>query len=239
MRPALLALLLLLVAGCASRQPNLAIMPPDDLYAQASEAFEARRFDRAINILEVFVNQHLGHPRAPDARLMLAEAHMQRREFATAATHYQRLVIDFPNHPRGLEARFQICEAYHRLAPRPALDQEFTLSALIHCQSVAENFPGTTEAVQATARVEEMRFRLAQKAYETGMFYFRRRAYESAVVYFEEVLNQFPDTPVAPMALGQLVETFERIGYVEDAADARERLLREYPQSAEAQALRV
>jgi outer membrane protein assembly factor BamD len=238
MRSALLGVLLLLVAGCGARQENLTLLPPDDLYARALEAYEARRFERATNLLELFVAQHLGDPRAPDARMMLGQAHFERREYATAATHFQRLVTDFPSHPRALEARFRICDAYFQLSPRPALDQQYTVSSLIHCESVAENFPGTPEAVQARERVTELTNRLAQKSFETGMFYFRRRAFDSAVVYFEEVLNRYPQTEHAPAALGQLVETFQRIGYVEDAAEARERLLREYPQSPQAQALR-
>jgi len=236
--PVLLALLLLVVSGCGARQENLSLLPPDDLYARAVDAYEARRFERAIDMLELFVAQHLGDPRAPEARMMLGQAHVERREFATAATHFQRLATDFPTHPRALEARFLTCDAYYRLSPRPALDQQYTLSSLIHCESVAENYPGTEEGERARALVVEMTDRLAQKAYETGMFYFRRRAFDSAVVYFEEVVARYPQTSVAPAALGQLVETFERIGYVEDAEEARARLLREYPQSPQAQALR-
>jgi len=231
-------LLLLLGAGCGGRQENLAMLPPDDLYARAVAAYEARRFERAANILELFVAQHLGDPRAPEARMMLGQAHLERREYATAADHFQRMATDFPSHPRALEARFRICEAYYELSPRAALDQQYTLSSLIHCESVMENFPGTAEAAQASERVVELRDRLARKSFETGMFYFRRRAFDSAVVYFEEVVDRYPQTGSAPAALGQLVETFERIGYVEDAQEARDRLLREYPQSPQAQALR-
>ena len=234
--PALTALLLLVLAGCGAREIGLGLMSPDQLYTVGLEAYQGREWERAVRVLDIFVRDALGDPRVPDARMMLGDAHMQQREYATAATHYQRLVTDYPAHPRALEARSLTCESYYRLSPRPALDQEYTQSALLHCESVAQNYPGTTEAEQAAGYVSQLREKLAQKVYDTGMFYFRRRAFDSAAVYFREVVDTYPNTPVAPAALSQLVETYNRIGYVEDAEEARERLLREYPQSDEAQA---
>lgn len=225
---------LVFAAGCGARQVDLSTLPADDLYAGAMEAYENRNWGRAIEMFEFFVAQYLGDPRAPDARMLLGDIHMEREEYPTAATHYQRFAIDFPADPRALTARFNICEAYYRLSPRPALDQEFTVSALAHCQSVAENYAGTTEAQEAVAHIDELRWKLAKKVYDTGMFYFRRRAYDSAVVYFQDVVEQYPRTDLAPAALSQLAETYDRIGYVEDAAEARERLQQEYPESAEA-----
>lgn len=233
-----LAGLSLLLGACASRQQNPAQLAPDVLYEMGSAAYARGDWDETIRLFDVFVNQHIGDPRAPEARMQLGRAYMQEREYVTAATHFQRLVNDYPFSPFGLEARFLTCDAYRRLSPRPALDQEYTNSALAHCESVANNFPGTPEAEQAAAFVADLREKLARKMFETGDFYFRRRAYDSAVVYFTDVLEQFPNTTAAPEALAQLVETYTRIGYVEDAQEARDRLLQQYPQSEQAQALR-
>lgn len=230
---------LLLLAGCMKRPPNYAAMPADDLYQLASAAYEERNFGRATQLLDVFVQQHIGDPRAPQARLLLGQAHMERKEYLTAATHFQRLVNDFPASPLQREARFGICEAYTLLSPKPPLDQEYTQSAVLHCESVAENYPGTEEGAEAAVQVVELRDKLARKIYETGLYYLKRRAYDSAVVYFNEVLELYPQTSFAPTALGQLIETYELIGYVEEAQEARERLQRDYPDSPEARALRA
>jgi outer membrane protein assembly factor BamD len=230
-------LLILVLVGCGARGDNINLLTPDDLYAQGAEQFEAGNYERAIVLLERFTSSFLGDPRVPEARMLLGDAHMARREYPTAAAHYQRLISDFPSHPRGREARYRICEAYVHLSPPPQLDQEYTIQALLHCESVAEYYPGTEEGEQALAHVEALRHKLAKKALDAGMHYFRRRAYDAAVVYFEDVVAQFPDTPLAPEALERLVETYGRMGYVEDAEEAQERLLRDYPQSPEAQAM--
>jgi outer membrane protein assembly factor BamD len=231
--------LLAVLAGCGARQENLSLLPADDLYARGVAALEEGDNEEAITMLEYFTNQHLGDPRVPQARMMLGDAHMARREYATAATHYMRLVNDYPTHELSLPARFRACEAYYELSPEPPLDQEYTRSALAHCQSVVDYYPTTEQATQALAFVTELHQKLAQKLYNTGILYFRRRWYDSAVLVFNDVVEEYPNTSVAPMALEQLVETYTRIGYVEDAQEARERLLRDYPQSPQAQALRT
>jgi outer membrane protein assembly factor BamD len=235
----LVALVLLAAGGCGARQENLALLPPDDLYTRGATAFEVGDYEEAIRMLEYFTNQYLGDPRVPQARMMLGDASMARRQYATAATHYMRLVNDYPNHELNTQARFRTCEAYYRLSPKPPLDQEYTRSALAHCQSVVEYFPGTEEATQAAEYVTELRHKLAQKEYDTGNFYFRRRAFDSAVNSFQAVLDEFPETSFAPMALERMAEAYDRMGYVEDAEETRQRLLRDYPQSPQAQALRL
>lgn len=234
----LLTVLAVVVSGCSQRRAPRAEPTPDELYQRGVAAFEAGRHAQAIEALSAFSVSFLGDPRVPEALYLLGRSHTARRQYLTAVTEFQRLVNEFPAHARGREARFGLCEAYYRLAPRPQLDQEYTRAAILHCDAFATYFPETGEAGTARGWVAELNGRLAQKLYDTGVFYFRRRAYDSAVIYFQQAVDTYPRTAVAPAALGMLVETYTRIGYVEDAAAARERLQRDYPESAEARTLR-
>jgi TolA-binding protein len=54
------------------------------------------------------------------------------------------------------------------------------------------------------------------------------------VIYFNDTVNGWPETPWAPAALARVVEAYTRIGYREEADQARQRLLRDFPQSPEA-----
>lgn len=228
---------LALLAACATKQVNPATLTPDDLYQRATTAYTARSFTRAIPLLEAFVQQHGGDARAPEAQMMLAKAHYAKHDYITAAAEYQRLVEAYPNSPLNLEARFAICQSYLQLSPKPALDQEYTRAALGHCQSVATSFPGTPQAEQATKVVADLNEKLAKKMYDNAIFYFKRRAYDAAIVYFGQVLDTYPTTTLAPASLQKMVETYNILGYVEEAAQARDRLLKDYPESAEARAL--
>jgi outer membrane protein assembly factor BamD len=232
-------LLLVVVLGACGRHQMPAQLAPSVQFERGMEAFEAGRYGRAIEFLQPFSISGIGDPRLPDGLYALARSHFERREWVASASEFLRLATEFPGHPRALEARLGTCEAYSRLAPSPQLDQEYTEAAITHCVTLAGAFPGTPEAERAQELVAEGRHRLADKAYQTGMFYFRRRAYDASVIYFQEAVENYPETGLAPAALLRLHEAFSRIGYVEEAEEVRERLLRDYPQSPEAVSLRT
>lgn len=228
---------LFLLSACVREAPNLAIVPADDLYSQGMAEYNDGRYGKAIPFFEAFVENHLGDPRAPETRLLLGRAYMERGEELTAIMHYQRLVNDFPSSGLQVDARFGICDAYHELSPQTPLDQEYTRSALLHCASIVQYFPGTEQADTANTWVGELRHKLAKKLYDTGVYYHQRRVYDAAVVYLEDAVTQYPQTTIAPMALAKLIEVYGVMGYVEDAEEARRRLVTNYPESAEARAL--
>lgn len=235
-RTATLAALALLASGCAARRNRTpAPRGPDPTFQSGMSAFQARKWDRAIQNMERFVRDYLGDPRVPQALLTTGRAYIGKREYLAAVTPLQRLVAAFNTDSLANEAQALTCEAYTRLAPRAALDQEYTLAAIGHCEAAIQRAPGTELARQAEERRVDLRSRLARKLYDTGDFYARRRLHDSALLYFQRAVDQYADTPVAPQALLRLEETYTRIGYREEAEAARARLLRDYPTSPEAQ----
>lgn len=226
----------LLLGGCGPHRPP-APLGPDVLYTQGMTAYRAGKHGRAIQRLDEFLRANVGDPRAPEARMTLGRAHMARKEYVLAAGEFTRLINETPPDSLQRAARFGICEAYMRMSPKAQLDQEYTTGALAHCESLGTYYPGTPEAERAGKWVGELQAKLAQKAYDTGIFYMKRGAYDAAVIYFNETVQQYPGTPFAPAALLRLVESYRTIGYKEEAEEARTRLLRDYPQSAEARTL--
>ncbi len=239
-RPFRRAALALVVAaalpGCALfRAPTP--LTVESAYTQGMAAYNAGQYRRAAELLGQFVPNATSDPRLKPALMALGRSHVETREYVSATAEFLRVATEFPRDPEAAEARFGLCDAYHRLSPRPQLDPEYTNAAITYCESYASIFPNTPQAAQAQQWVAEMRGKLAEKAYENGFFYFRRGLYDAAVVYFNEVLTQFPETSWSSRALLRLVEAYGRMGYREEEAAARARLLREYPQSPEARNL--
>ncbi len=188
----------------------------------------------AIRAFERITMEYPTHPRIQEVRFRLADSYFGRKEYVTAASEFVRLATDYPSGSWADDARYKVCDAYYRLSPKPALDQEYTRAAIDHCQSLATYYPSSEFTPLAEEKVAELRDKLAVKALENAEFYFQRKAYDPAILYFEDLLREYPGTSVVPRALLRLVEIYVRIGYEEEAEAAKQRLLEEYPNTAEA-----
>ena len=230
-----LALLLILTA-CGGRQTPITQLTPEDLFTQGMAHFEEGDWDDAILYLDRFTLVAGADPRVNDARWHVAQAHFNREEYVTSAAEFARLAADLGRADMADDARFMTCRAYEELSPDSQLDQEYTRGAIDHCRALLEWFPGSEHAEQARQIIDRMTSVLAEKVYEGGEWYFRRRAYDSALIYYGDVVELYPATVWAPRALKRLMDIYgpDRLDYPDELREAREKLLQEYPASPEA-----
>jgi len=231
------ALCFCILAACGPRGPRLDTLEADPLFERGIEALRSEKWSQAIEAFERFALVFASHPRAAEARYRLAEAFMGREEYVTAAMEFNRLANDFPAGPWADDARHMVCVAYYELSPPTDLDQQYTRSAIDHCQSLITYYPDSEHVAKARERIEELTNRLAEKEFNTADFYFRKQAYDSSIIYFQTAVRDFPQTVWAPRALARLHEAYVILKYQDEAQQARDRLLKEYPDSPEAKRL--
>lgn len=241
MKPRSTLLIGLLAAGfgtaCASSGPKITKMTPDELFAYGTQRAEARKWRDAISAFERFSFEYTDNPRYQEARYQLSKAHFGAKEYITAATEFARLAMDFPAGPWADESRFGVCESYYRLSPRVELDQEYTNAAIEHCEALLSYHPDSPFVPTAQEMIRELRDKLAAKAFQAGAYYQRRGALDSAIKYYQDTVERFPASASAPRALLRLVRIYELLKYDDEAQAARDRLLKDYPASAEAKGL--
>ena len=228
------ALALLALTACGPKQTPITELTPEDLWVRGVEEFNAEDWDEAIRYLERFSLAAGADPRVYQARYYVAQAHFRDEQYVTAASEFSRLAGDLGRADLADDSRFMACRAYEELSPRPQLDQEYTRAAIEHCASLIEYFPDTEHAAEGNAIIERMRNRLAEKVFQAGDWYYRRRAYDSALVYFGDLADRYPGTVWAPRALKRLVDIYGILEYAEERQQALERLRQEYPESPEA-----
>lgn len=233
--PAYLAVALVM-SGCASTGPRT-FESGDALFAAAMQQVEDEDWAEAILLLERLKLEYPTHARIQEARFQLGKSFFAREEYLTAANEHLRLATDYPTGPYADDARFGVCEAYRELSPIVQRDQQYTQGAIEHCQALISFYPTSEFTPRAQQIVEEMTNKLGEKLFIAGEFYRQRQAFDSAIIYYERVLTEYPRTPIAPESLVQLMAVYERLGYTDEARGARERLLRDYPETPQARAL--
>ena len=107
------------------------------------------------------------------------------------------------------------------------------------CGNVAVDYPGTPEAEEAREVRIRLRLTMAEKDYLNADHYFRRKQFDPAIKYFQFVVDDYPDTDLAPLALLGIYESNKEIGYEDLADSARRQLIIEYPDSEEAAQVRA
>ena len=233
----ILVLAIVALAACGPKEPPLDQYDAQGLLDRGIAAYQAEEWEDAIRFLDHFVLENPRHERVQEARFYLADSYYGREEYITAAGRFTRLAEDFPSGSWADDARFKVCASYRELAPEATLDQTYTQGAIDHCQSLIVYHPDSEHVPAAREIVTAMENRLARKEYLTGVFYARREAFDSAILYYESVLAKWPQSNAAPDALRSMIEAYGEIGYDDEADAARERLLRDYPQSPAARAL--
>ena len=227
---------LVLSAACASAPPYQGVVATE-LFALAQAALETEDYEEAQLAFDRFLISFPSDDRAPEARMMLAEAYFLDEQHITALSEYRRFLNRFPDHASAPEAALGTCRSSAALSPNIQRDQSFTAEAENVCGNVAADYPGTPSAGEALRIVQQMRLKLARKLHEIADYYFRRRYYDSAIIYWEIVEGEYADTELAPTALLGIMKAYEEVGYDDLVEEARRKILDMYPDSEEARGL--
>ena len=117
-----LCLLALPLLGCAST-PSFQGMDQDQLYDRAVQAFDEEDWDQAQLAAERLLFAYTSYDREVEVRFLLAETFLNKEEYLSASSEFQRMLDRFPGHPRAAEASLGICRTYGELSPNTQRDQ--------------------------------------------------------------------------------------------------------------------
>jgi len=231
-----LLLTCLLVIGCASASPYEGLTPAQ-IYDLGTTKYAEEEWSDAIAAYERLLATTPGFDRSRDARYFLAMSFFHNGDQLSAVSEFVRLLNAGSGDTLMPRAALGVCKAYAARSPIPARDQTYTFQAITSCDEVVRDYPGAPVADTAGGWVQTLTEKLAIKDLDVAEWYMKRDLTDSAINYFQDVVDNYPQTSSAPVALLRIFEAYTLRGYDDLAERAKEQLLRDYPETAEAKSV--
>ncbi|MES2179538.1 MAG: outer membrane protein assembly factor BamD [Gemmatimonadota bacterium] len=233
-RRALVVALLFAVLACHPDFQLHTFATNEALYKAAMQEIAAGRWDNAVTALEKLTTDLPARDTLlPRSHWYLGKAHEERGEFILAATSFSRIVESFPDDTLADDAALESARDYAKMWRKPALDPTYGETAAATYNTLLGLYPTSPLIPEARKEMEALDEMFAQKAYGTGMYYFRRRAYDPALIYFTDVVTKYPATPTVRLAQLRMVESYKIIRYKPEASETCFALRKGYPEDVE------
>jgi outer membrane protein assembly factor BamD len=225
-----LLLVCTLLAACAKTVPP----PPKTAAAYFQEGevlFEKGRYDEAIEAWGKVRDSYYSPELNVLAELKIAEAYFLAEKYVEAAAAYEDFLKQHPDHGRTAEALFFLGMSYYQQRLTADRDQTATRNALVTFETLRKRFPGSIRAEEVKAFIQHCRNRLASHELYVGQFYLRSGHPGAAIPRLEGLFQDYPDFAERDAAWFYLGQAYLETGRRQDASEAINRLLGEFPAS--------
>ncbi|WP_225072952.1 outer membrane protein assembly factor BamD [Desulfuromonas sp. CSMB_57] len=228
-----LLLLLILVAGCASKTAPVG-SSAQDFFRQGEEAMAKGRYREAVTAFgearQIFESAELNRR----ADLNIAEAHFLDKEYVEAAAAYENFLKQYPGSAEAARVMYRLGMSYFNQILSMDRDQTATQSALVTFESLLRLYPNAPEAAEATARIQACREQLAAHELYVGRFYLKMARHQAAIGRLQKLLKDYPDYPGRSEAYLLLGQAYLNNGHPNLAVQTFEQLIADQPRSSEA-----
>lgn len=230
-RSAGVALLLFAMGGCGGSAPSaISTEPATEMYSRARTQYDKGDWLKAKISFETFVYSYPGAANVDSAQYFLAMCSYNIKDYIVAADEFRRLRTRYPNSSLVEEGDLLRCRALLRIAPRnAALDQEKTREAITEIALYKDNHPLSPYVAAADSLLREAHARLSRRDFRAAMLYQRLGKFEAARIYYQQVIDNYTDSPYVPDCLYNIAEGFRKQDSTERALEYYEKMLYLYP----------
>lgn len=218
------ALLVAMLAGCASRGPNeraLDTYTAEEIYKKGELELETGK--KPKDALVYFQEVERLYPYteyAKRALIMQAFTHHKAKDYPEARDAAQRYLDFYPGDEDAPYALYLMALSYYDQIDDVGRDQGVTFQALQGMRDVIETYPDSEYARSAMLKFELAFDQLAAKEMEVGRYYLKRGHYTAAINRFRVVVQDFQTTTHTAEALLRLTESYLALGLTDEAQTA-------------------
>jgi len=219
------------------------LLTADELYKRGLEQLKPHRAflfwhvvdtEEAIATLQQIVDNFPESDYALQAQLQIAKAYFDGGKYEEAEVRYKEFIETHPTHATVPQAMYQAGLCKFKEIPIRERDQTKTKEAAGYFELLINKFPTSPYAEQAQARLNECKGKLAAHDYAVAEFYLEREDYRAALNRCSTILANYPGAGWDARALYCVGLTHFYLDEPEQAREALEQLVEEYPSDANA-----
>tara|TARA_Y100001958_G_scaffold136885_1_gene108994 strand:- start:542 stop:1372 length:831 start_codon:yes stop_codon:yes gene_type:complete len=221
----LIFLLSLFLNACSKDNNKVSVINEKSLELQVLEAykagvesleqgdvlFAAKKFNEA----EILFPQSIW---APKSALMAAYAYYSQDYYEDAIAELKRFVRVYPKYKDLDYAYYLLGISYYEQIVDETKDLKSIVDAKDTFNILIQNFPNTEYSLDAEFKIDLINDILASKEMYVGRYYFERKKWIPAINRFKTVIDDYDTTIYTEEALHRLVETYYKIGLVNEAS---------------------
>ncbi len=211
------------------------------LYSEARDEMNTGAYDTATKYFEKLESRYPYGILAQQALMEVAYGYYKQGDRAQALAACDRFLRIYPNNPdvdyvlylKGLVNFYSNETLFSKIADQAQYerDQRGAKESFEAFKQLVTRFPHSKYALDARERMRYIVNSLGAYDAHVALFYFRRGAYVAAADRAQETLRDYPDTPATQLALGVLMNSYDRLGLTQLRDDTQRVLRLNYPHS--------
>lgn len=188
-----------LLSGCSGYNSLLKSTDNDLKFTKAKEYYEKKKYLNAATLLETVVLPFRGTEKGEEALFLLAMSHFKNEDNLTARNYFSGYFRSYPRGKYAEESKYYVGYCYYLESPEAKLDQEFTKKSIEEFNSFLELYPQSERVAEVHKLLDEMRDKLAYKAYLNVKLYnklgnYQGNNYQSAIIAAQNALKEYPSS---------------------------------------------
>jgi len=220
---------LLMVVGCGGKNPYEA-----NSFERAFYFYEKHKYHDAVQALEIFVRQNPTDSLAAKAQYFKAVSYVEIKEYPLAIVEFQILRKDFPTSEYVEDSYFQEGVAHLEQVGQVERDITAAYDARAVFNRLLIQYPDSQHSTEAKDYLRKISDLIVLKRMKAADVYRHLGRLDAVNLVLEQTLVQETQSSLLDEVLFRLAQNAEKRYLPQDALEAYERLLNEYPESRRA-----
>jgi outer membrane protein assembly factor BamD len=163
-------------------------------YREAVRYYNKGDYYRAQTLFDQIAPVFRGTIQADTVYYYQAMSYYQQSDYIMAGYYFSMFSKMYGGSPFVENADYMTAYCYFLTSPRAELDQESTMNAIQSFQLYLIKYPNSTHIDDVKKYVEQLRDKLAEKAYLSAKLYYDLEDFKASIVALNNCLTSFPES---------------------------------------------